>query len=62
MKREHLIKLLAIVGVAALTGLAVYARAANAGHCLATPDGQFICKATGEVMPKPCCAIPSRAR
>ncbi len=32
----------------------------NEGKCYQTPDGKYVCKATGQVMDAPCCQKPDR--
>ncbi len=32
----------------------------NEGKCSQTPDGKYVCKATGKVMDAPCCQKPDR--
>ncbi len=32
----------------------------NEGKCIQTPDGKYVCKATGTVMDAPCCQKPDR--
>ena len=56
MKKSKL--LLASVALAAITLATVFATArgtSDSAKCYPTANGKYVCKATGEIMDKPCC-------
>lgn len=59
MKRSQFIAAgIALVGAALATVFAAGREDADSAKCYPTADGKYVCKATGEIMDKPCCDTP----
>jgi hypothetical protein len=65
MNRRKMITLaltgLATAGaVSATVGFVGKNSKANQANCTQTPDGKYVCKASGQVMDSPCCSNPDK--